>query len=324
MEKRNRAPNLWLDVSRMSSGTCGRFSSSTPNMGRSLPGPIWTVAIGVALLVFAGPAFGQFTVEPMKLEVQVTPGKILSSVINFRSVDPNAVHQLDLSLVEVTQSEDGQWQVIEPNEINDPNSASFGFDLSRLSSCKEWVRLRNNVVTLNPMQVVPIEVTLRVPRGMRGFHTAGIVASVEHETPMPGMGLIMQFLIPVVVEIEGRVTRPRIGATDVAMESISASGAGPATTEVSMRIENNGGTFSRLIPIVRVWSLSGGYWRVITTKEFDEKGIIPGAKLNLKANLNKALPAGKYKLAAELYVDGRRHTGYSRQTARPGARGYHH
>jgi hypothetical protein len=116
----------------------------------------------------------------------------------------------------------------------------------------------------------------------------------------------MQLVVPVIVEIEGRAVTPRIEATDVGMEFVPAGGAGPATTAVSMRIDNNGSSFSRLHPIWRVWSLSGGNWRVITTKEFGEQGIIPGAKLNLKANLNKSLPSGKYKLAAELYVDGRR------------------
>jgi len=180
--------------------------------------------------------------------------------------------------------------------------------MSRLSSCKGWIRLDKNTVTLEPAQTVPLEVTLRVPRGLKGFYTAGIVASMSSQAHVPGIGvgLIMEVLVPIVVEIEGRTVPPRIEATDVGMEFTPAGGAGKAATTVSMRIENNGNTFSRLHPIVRVWSLAGGYWRVITTREFGEHGIIPGAKLNLKANLNKSLPSGKYRVAAELYVDGRR------------------
>jgi hypothetical protein len=308
MEHRNLAMNScsWLDVRKRNSRTEGKDRLSAGNMGGRLPGLVWTVAIGVALLISAGPALGQISVEPMKLEIQVTPGKIVSSVINFRSVDPNAQHQLELSLVEVTQSEDGQWRIIEPNAINDPNSESFGFDLSRLSSCKDWIRLSTNTLNVMPLQGVPMEVTLRVPRGLRGFYTAGIVAAMRGPTPLPGLRLSMEFLIPIIIEIEGRAARPRIEATDVGMEFIAAGGGGPARTVVSMRIDNNGNTFSRIVPIVRLWSLSGGYWRVITTREFGEHGIIPGAKLNLKANLNKSLPAGRYRIAGELYVDGRR------------------
>lgn len=308
MQNGNHVTDSWLDINAMVSGLHGRRRPFAGNAGRGLARLIWSVVIGAVLLAAAGPALGQFAIEPMKLEVQVTPGKIISSVINLRSFLPDATLPVDLSVVELSQSEDGQWLVVDPYGINDPNSPSFGFDLSRLSSCKDWVRLSTNAVTLDPMQGIPLEVTLRVPRGLRGFYTAGIVASMKSRSNVPGIGVgvVMQLLVPVIVEIEGRATTPRIEATDVGMEFVAGGGAGPATTRVSMRIDNNGGTFSRLHPIVRVWSLSGGYYRVITTKEFGEHGIIPGAKVNLKANLNKSLPSGKYKLAAELYVDGRR------------------
>lgn len=310
MQNGNHIMDSWLDIDRngMVGGPHGRRRAFAGNAGRSTAGLIWNVVIVAALLASAGPAFGQFAAEPMKLEIQVTPGKMISSIVNLRSYNQEATVPLDLSVVELNQSEDGQWLVVDPNGINDPNSPSFGFDMSRLSSCKNWVRLDKSTVTLDPLQVVPVEVTLRVPRGLRGFYTAGIVVSMTSRSNLPGIGvsMTMQLLVPVIIEIEGRAVQPRIEATDVGMEFTPAGGAGKATATVSMRIDNNGNTFSRLHPIVRVWSFSGGYWRVITTKEFGEQGIIPGAKLNLKANLNKSLPAGKYRLAAELYVDGRR------------------
>ena len=310
MQNGNHITDSWLDIAinAMVSEPRGRRCASAGNTGRSLARLIWSAVIGAALLASAGPALGQFAAEPMKLEVQVTPGKMISQVINVRSFMPDRKLPLELSVVELSQSEDGQWLVVDPNGINDPNSPSFGFDLSRLSSCKDWVRLPTNAVTLDPLQGVPLEVTMRVPRGLRGFYTAGIIVSMKSQSRQPGVGMsvVMELLIPVIVEIEGRAVTPRIEATDVGMEFVPAGGGGRATTAVSMRIDNSGSTFSRLRPIVRVWSFSGGYWRVISTKEFGDQGIIPGAKLNLKSNLNKSLPGGKYKLAAELYVDGRR------------------
>ncbi len=310
MQNGNHITDSWLGIDGNTivgqrRGKCRTFAGTA---GRSAGGLLWSVMIAASLLISAGPALGQFAAEPMKLEVQVTPGKLISSVINLRSYNPDAAMPLELSVVELSQSEDGQWLVVEPNDIKDPNSPCFGFDLSRLSSCKNWVRLDRTTVTLDPGQVVPVEVTLRVPRGLRGFYTAGIVASMTSRSNLPGMGvsMVMQLLVPVIIEIEGRSVPPRIEVTDVGMEFTPAGGAGKATATVSIRIDNSGNTFSRLHPIVRVWALSGGFWRIITTKAFDEQGIIPGAKLNLKAPLNKSLPAGKYRLAGELYVDGRR------------------
>jgi hypothetical protein len=251
--------------------------------------------MGAALLLSAGPAFGQFTVEPMKLELQVTPGKIVKSLVRIRNFDPNEIHTIDLTVVELTQSQDGEWAIVEPNDPNSP------YDVSKLSSCSSWIRIENSSVTLDPLQVLPLELTLRIPRGIRGFYTAGIIASIRPRPGMTDVVVTVRFLVPIVVEIEGRPVRPQVQATDVGMEFVPASESAYA----SMRIENNGESFSRLKPLVRIWSFAGGHWRVITTTEFPETGIIPGAKLNLKTGIQKSLPSGKYKVAGQLYVDGR-------------------
>jgi hypothetical protein len=156
------------------------------------------------------------------------------------------------------------------------------------------------------MGVVPVELSLRVQRGVRGFFGAGILATTS---PMRGVGnvsVVIRFVVPLIVEIQDRPMRPRVQATDIGMEFIPMSGQNKARTAVSMTIENTGGTFSRVKPGVRIWSFSGGHWKVITTTDFPETGIIPGAKLNLRTDVRKDLPKGKYKAAGILYVDGRR------------------
>jgi hypothetical protein len=269
-------------------------------------GLIWIIAIGVAFLVSASPAFGQFTVQPMQLELAVTPGKLIKSDLRVQSFDPNDVHDIYLSVVELTQLEDGSWDIIEPNNFTDPNSPYFGFDISNLSSCKDWISLSPNTFQLDPWGVVPVEVTLRVERGVRGFYGAAIIATTS---PMQGAGdvsVVLRFVVPVIVEIQDRPIRARVQATDIGLEFIKASEQYPARSMVTMDIQNDGGTFSRLKPAVRIWSFTDGHWRVITTTDFPEKSIIPGAKLKLKANIRKPLPSGKYKAAGYLFVDGRR------------------
>ncbi|HUT46125.1 MAG TPA: hypothetical protein VMX36_07545 [Sedimentisphaerales bacterium] len=284
----------------------GKSRQSVANRIVNGAGLIWIIAIGAALLVSAGPAFGQFTVQPMKLELAVTPGKIVKSVLRVKSFDPDEVYTIDMSVVELNQSEDGAWAIIEPNDITDPNSDFFGFDISKLSSCKEWISMRPNNFQLDPDGVVPVEISLSVRRGVRGFFGAGILATTS---PMRGVGdvsIVVRFVVPVILEIQDRPIRPRVQATDVGMEFIPTTGEYEARTMVSMDIENTGGTFSRVRPAVRIWSFSGGHWRVITTTEFQETGIIPGAKLKLRTDISKNLPKGKYKAAGILFVDGRR------------------
>ncbi len=69
----------------------GKPRQSVANRIVNGAGLIWIIAIGAALLVSAGPAFGQFTVQPMKLELAVTPGKLIKSILRVQSFDPNEI-----------------------------------------------------------------------------------------------------------------------------------------------------------------------------------------------------------------------------------------
>jgi len=270
---------------------------------------IWIIAIGAALLLSAGPAFGQFTVQPMKLELAITPGKLIKSELRVHSFDDDEIHTINMSMTELSQLDNGEWAIIEPNDITDPCSPHFGFDLSRLSSCKDWISLSPNVFELAPNQDQPVEVTVRVERGARGFYGAGILAT---SSPMQGVGdvsVVVRFYVPVILEVQDRPVRAIVDATDVGMELHEItlpSGEQQAVSFATMNVENNGGSYSQIKPIVRIWTFAQDHWRVITTSEFEEKSIIPGVKFKLQAPVRKRLPSGKYKLAGYLYVDGRR------------------
>ena len=292
----------------------GLVSASVGGMSFRGCGLLWMVMIGASLFLSAGSALGQygsFTITPIKVEAQITPGKTIQTVLNIQNLDPNSVHTIDLTLVELSQSPEGDWMIIDtndPNSFTDPNSPAYQFDVRRLSSCRSWIRLNSNAVTLAPSQFAPVELSIKVARGQKGFHTAGILATIR---PRPDVRIpvSVRFLVPVVVEVETRAIRTKIQSTDVGLEYVPASAVSAdvqATTLVTMDIQNDGGTLSRLKPIARVSAFSKNRWHLVTTAEFDEKRIIPGAMLRLKADIHKTLPSGKYKIQGELYVDGRR------------------
>jgi len=292
-------------ISRSNNGKPGQSVTSRIFGGA---GQIW-IAISIAFLLLAGPAFGQFTVQPMKLELAITPGKLIKSTLNVQSFDPNETHTIKMSTTELSQLDDGEWAIIEPNDITDPNSPFFGFDTSKLSSCKDWISFSPNVFELAPWQAQPVEVTVRVDRGVRGFYGAGILAT---SSPMIGLGdvsVVLRFYVPLILEVQSRPARTVVNSTDVGLELLertAANGEYQAVSLATMDIENTGGSYSQIKPIVRIWTFSEGHWRVITTTNFEEKSIIPGVKYKLHAPVRKRLPSGKYKVAGYLYVDGRR------------------
>jgi hypothetical protein len=260
----------------------------------------WGVLFASLVFFCADPGVAQFMVRPMRLHLQAPPGRFYRTGFALQNYDANSTNIIDVHVVELGQNEDGTWRSIE-----DPN-----IDTSHLASCKDWITLSQESVEVGPLRSVPVGVTFEVPGGIHGTYAAGIIASLRPRTTVEGVGagLRLRFLIPVTLEILGRAVRHKIEATDVGMEFREPTVRAPATTLVSMTVENNGATYSQLRPGARVLGFVDGHWREIATLPLRTTGILPGLKLKLTGDVGRSLPSGKYRIQAVLYVDGRRAT----------------
>jgi len=261
----------------------------------------FAVVIAASIFVSGGSAFGQlggFVVQPMRLDIAALPGRIFETSLGFQSFDPNQSHTVDMSIIDLTQWENGQWRIIEPNS---------DFDTSKLSSCSKWISVERETVQIPLMSSAQVKIRVRVPRRTRGFYAAGILATLR---PRPDLGgnvaVKVRFLVPVILEVQGRPLRHKIELGDMEMEFTESSQGNPATTYVFMNIDNKGGTRSNLKGFAQIKGFLDGHWREITTAEFRGTRIIPGAKLRLKSNLSRSLPSAKYRVSGWLYIDGRR------------------
>jgi hypothetical protein len=258
---------------------------------------VFITVIAVILLVNTGQALGQFIVQPMRLDLTSLPGRIIETALDLQSLDPNEVVAVDLSVTELSQEEDGQWQIVGPNDV----------DLSKLSSCSSWIQTGLDSINIVPMGMDRVPVTIRVPRRTRGFYAAAIVATVRPRLDIAAdFNVIVRFLIPVLIEVQGRPMRHRVEMGDLGLEFVPPREGNPASTNVTMRIDNKGGTRSSLKSFAVVKSFQDGHWKQVTNAEFRGTGIIPGARLKLRTNIGKALPAGKYQISGLMYVDGSR------------------
>lgn len=258
---------------------------------------MWVIAILAAVLMSAGPASGQFMVSPLKMELTLLAGRTYSTVLQIRNNNPVRAQMMDLAVVELTQQEDGTMQVIEPGS---------DFDVSKLASCFKWTSLSASSVEVGPLRMVPITVTMKVPPDARGFYLVGIIVQQKSKPGAGGVAIRVRFLVPVLIEILGRPVRHKVNLSDVGMEFREASGEQPATVLVSTGVTNDGGTYSRLKGNVVVRKFLREHWRKIVTAEFKDVSIIPGVKLNLKSDIGRSLPSGKYRVTGTLFVDGRR------------------
>lgn len=276
----------------------------------------------IAIVLLAGStSFGQFIVQPMKVQIGAYPNKRTTERLAIENLDENTVRTVDLRLVDVTQDRDGIWQEIEPDAqlVQDPNGArwvtfkdadgeDFRLDVSKLRSCLSWLRLGQDVVTLDPLRRKFVDLHVTIPGGQRGYFCAALIAQTEIAADDTGMraSVLLQFVVPIIINVQGRPMPHEIKLTDVGLQFRPQKDLTPAASEVTLKVENPGGTYSRLHGYARIFGETNGNYRWITDVEFLETGIIPGVTLNMREEVPKPLRSGKYKVEGYLVVDGRR------------------
>jgi hypothetical protein len=265
-----------------------------------------TVDLLIGLMAFAAvalawfPASAQgFMVKPMRMEVSAPAGRTIEVPLEIRNTMGSDVRVIDLRLAEISQNPDGTWRLIEPGSTE---------DTSKLFSSLAWTSLAESTANIEPLAPAEIMVRLTPPPDARGAYFVAIVA----ETPAPeiseGLAVRVRFVIPVIVEIEGRPARQQVVLQDVVMNYLDGADGKAPTTTAALRIANAGRTYSRVKGYLTVERKSEERWRPVTRFEIRERAIIPGVTLELGDDLKRRLPSGDYRLRGELSVDGRRVT----------------
>lgn len=263
--------------------------------------PSRIIGILVIVLLAGGSAFGQFLVQPMKLHIVVESGRGRWDSVTLENLSKTVTESISLYVVDVTQDANGVWDDIQRDEVN--------VDRSGLRSCVDWIRLEKESIDVGPIERKPLRVRIEVPAGVRGYYFAAIVArSAPRPEELEGFNAmtILEYIIPVILEVRGRPMRHSVDLTDVGLEFHAQTATQPAASLVSMDIKNDGGTYSRLRGMARIWARWGGHWRRVAEREFMDIGIIPGVKLHLLEDVGRPLPSGTYKVEGFLYVDGLR------------------
>lgn len=272
-------------------------------------GPLRVVlfSLGWFLVMFLAEnhAYGQFVVQPMMIEATPRGGTLVEAEIQLQNWSREATHHVGLSVTDLTQEQDGNWSAL------DDLALKSNPDTSKLTSCRDWIQLETFESTVNPMGLEPVKIKIHVPLRAKGFYSAAIIASLLPPPDAEGVAVRYDLIVPVMLQIVGSNMRHDVKMVDTGLEyqvgdPFDASKSD--TTFVTMEIENNGNTYSRLHGFAQVRMLmKNDKWRVIAPNtRFTEVPIIPGSKLKLKADLERNLPSGKYKVSGALFVDGRR------------------
>jgi hypothetical protein len=236
-------------------------------------------------------------VKPMRMETSAPAGRTIDVPLEIRNTAGSEIREIELRLAEISQNSDGSWRLVEPDSVE---------DTSKQYSSVAWTSLGQSRANIAPLEPAEIMVRLSPPADARGAYFAAIIA----ETPAPedstGLVVRVRFVIPLIVEIEGRPARQQVALADVLMNYQDGTDGGKATTTAALRVKNEGRTFSRLAGEMTVERKNGKQWRPVTRFDIPERSIIPGMVLDLGKDLERRLPSGDYRLRGQLFVDGRR------------------
>jgi len=235
-------------------------------------------------------------VRPMVIEITPYPGMKVQTDLEIRNASQQS-QLVNFELHDLTQSENATWKILEPDEVTAANSEY---------SCKDWITLEKQDVTVGPLQTTTIKVKMKVPPKTQGFYLAGITATLQPAEAKEGIGMAVRFLVPVLIQIRARAVREDVVLSDVDMKFIEETSRTPAKTVVVMTVANEGKTYAKIKGSALLKKQVGDKWRRITEIEFVETKIIPGIHAKLVTDIDKQLPSGKYKLLAQLDIGGRR------------------
>lgn len=259
-------------------------------MSRSL-----TLAAAILVLACVHAQAQGFQVKPMKMDMVVPVGKISETTLELANTTTDNL-SLDVRLVELTQDKTGSWQILPDDD---------GADAERATAVS-WVSLERNRVDMSPSTTETVRIRFSPPPNARGSYVAGIIAEQPRQPDATGLVVRIRFLIPVILQIEGRPARQQVELADLGMAYRASEGAIAATTLSTLAIANKGRTYSKLRGEVHVSRKVEDNWRLVTRYQIPERSIIPGAAFELETDLARRLPSGTYRLRAEVYVDGRR------------------
>ena len=260
------------------------------------------IATGAGFLVAAPSAAQGFMVKPMKLEAPARAGQSIELPIEIRNTAGDAARPIQLRIVELSQTSTGAWSIGDP-EKGSPAASAIG-----------WTTLGTDRLEIDPLQPAEVLVRFSPPANARGAYVVGVIAEEPRREDATGLTIRMRFLIPVIVEIQGRPVRQRIKLDDLVMSYHDGSSE-PATTKAHLRVVNDGQTYSRVSGLLQVERKDGDRWRHVTRFEIAERSIIPGVALELGEDLARRLPTGDYRLRGQLNVDGRRVAGLDKEIA---------
>jgi hypothetical protein len=242
-----------------------------------------------------------FMVKPMKLELTGRPGQTIEAEVQVSNLTANPFTGQVLP-VWLLQEETGGIKPV------DPKTDGEIIDTTKIRSCFDWVTLNQSEMRITALENRTVGVRVKIPYGVRGTYSSAMIIRSKSVPDPTRMTLVIQFLVPILVQVQGPQARERLQLPETGMAFIPAVAgrtSRPATTMAFMRVINAGETFCRLHGRISIFNQIGARWSRIAEVDIEEMPILPGASVKLTSDLKRRLPSGRYRLQARLLLGTR-------------------
>jgi hypothetical protein len=235
-------------------------------------------------------------VRPLKVEISAPPGQVAETKVTVRNMlttPQDAVVQTAL----LGQTPEGVWTTVTPGSPQ---------DTPQMRSCLPWMTVSASTLKLGPLGDQTFSLHLTVPPAARGSYGAGLL--VRAASPMPGKGgfqIVIQFLIPILVSVQGPPALERVDVVDAQLLDSSPDGKVPGA-HVTVALRNTGQTVVRLGGDVHVFYQQGDKWMPFAVVPVDDRSMLPGIQMVFVTDLKRLLPGGTYRLESTVTGNGRR------------------
>lgn len=295
----------------MNSVLNGQESSNltVPMTTRSVLG---RVLFGIAITVFFSlEASAQFIVQPMQINVQGKRGSRITRVFKLENRDRYEAQFATIEVVDLMQARDGSWAVFDTDMLTELDS---GFNAEAHASCKDWISIGRSEADIQAYDSTTESMSIVIPSSAKGFACAGLRVALAPRPGADGVVIKYDFIVPILVSIEGRALRSDVKLQSSGLKFIEAKDDKRESASVFVGIKNEGTARSKVTPITSIWQILPEGSRLVKRDiKMPEIGIIPGARVDIHSDLQNSLPTGRYKIVTRLSVDGRRVKGLTQE-----------
>lgn len=236
-------------------------------------------------------------VQPVRLDLQPKPGERVEVPVSVRNLSKTHPAKVQARLWELYQTEEGGLTVMDPEVVANPPPPPS-------PSCLPFTKLDREDFEIPPEGVQIINVKMQVPMNARGFYCGCAIVQTVPERKPGTIAIRIRFLVPILVQVYGTASTRRIEVGVPTMEFAPKNAREPVGTIFKIPIRNAGESMTRVNANLTVYSSMNDRLRKVTSVSFKERTLLPHAQAVLAQKTMTRLPKGKYKLFAEVRLEG--------------------